>query len=293
MAIIDAEYQWDRRKLTFFFSVTLPQFYPNQPSPRIDFRTLVRDLYQIYRTRIWMYCVDKDKNRTSRAHNREKFLKQLYKDSLRVQAAAAANLNNHQMAPIGSGIRPLTALSSSDPSKQQPLTRDELNGEERDISAVLGSLHKEGSDVRHSPSVGVEHLAYGMTEMHLAQQPNRQYHQHRSDRSLSVSAGSNNNMPRHQDDSYYDPEVAQHFYIPEPKIVSQHGGPRSNKSAIPSIWGGSDFQPQMRQQQQHRPSNGYESYQYADQQQQQQHPDQQRQYAYRFTGGGGMYGAGI
>eukprot|EP00158_Paraphelidium_tribonemae_P002682 Partr_v1_DN25584_c0_g1_i1_m20562 putative PSP1 domain protein len=81
MVIIDAEYQWDRRKLTFFFSVTLPSYYPNQPSPRIDFRTLVRDLYQIYRTRIWMYCVDKDKNRSNRAHNREKFLKQLCADA--------------------------------------------------------------------------------------------------------------------------------------------------------------------------------------------------------------------
>lgn len=105
MVIIDSEYQWDRRKLTFFFSVTLPQYYPNQPSPRIDFRTLVRDLYQIYRTRIWMYCVDKEnkanamagtdgKNsngiinvpgnpgkNVNRAHNREKFLKQLQKDA--------------------------------------------------------------------------------------------------------------------------------------------------------------------------------------------------------------------
>ena len=78
MSIIDAEYQWDRRKLTFFFSVTLPSYFPNQPSPRIDFRTL--DLYQIYRTRIWMYCVDKDKNRSNRAHNRENFLKQLNAD---------------------------------------------------------------------------------------------------------------------------------------------------------------------------------------------------------------------
>jgi hypothetical protein len=80
----------DRRKLTFFFSVTLPQYYPNQPSPRIDFRTLVRDLYQIYRTRIWMYCVDKDKNRANRAHSREKFLKQLHQDAVRFHRAQSA-----------------------------------------------------------------------------------------------------------------------------------------------------------------------------------------------------------
>lgn len=88
MVIIDSEYQWDRRKLTFYFSVTLPQYYPNQHAPRIDFRTLVRDLYQIYRTRIWMYCVDKDHKSVgggrvtmNRQHNREKFLKQLQKDA--------------------------------------------------------------------------------------------------------------------------------------------------------------------------------------------------------------------
>lgn len=44
MQVLDAEYQWDRRKLTFFYSAT----------HRIDFRDLVRDLFRIYKTRIWM-----------------------------------------------------------------------------------------------------------------------------------------------------------------------------------------------------------------------------------------------
>lgn len=44
MVVLDAEYQWDRRKLTFFYSA----------SHRIDFRDLVRDLFRIYKTRIWM-----------------------------------------------------------------------------------------------------------------------------------------------------------------------------------------------------------------------------------------------
>ncbi|KAF7721685.1 hypothetical protein EC973_004306 [Apophysomyces ossiformis] len=44
MDIVDAEYQWDRRKLTFYFVA----------ERRVDFRELVRDLFKIYKTRIWM-----------------------------------------------------------------------------------------------------------------------------------------------------------------------------------------------------------------------------------------------
>ena len=42
-------YQFDRHKLTFFF----------EADGRIDFRELVRDLFSIYKTRIWMQQVDK------------------------------------------------------------------------------------------------------------------------------------------------------------------------------------------------------------------------------------------
>ncbi|KAI8579017.1 hypothetical protein K450DRAFT_175713 [Umbelopsis ramanniana AG] len=44
MEVVDAEYQWDRRKLTFYFN----------SDRRIDFRELVRELFKIYKTRIWM-----------------------------------------------------------------------------------------------------------------------------------------------------------------------------------------------------------------------------------------------
>lgn len=44
MKVVDAEYQWDRRKLTFYF----------EAEHRIDFRELVRELFKIYKTRIWM-----------------------------------------------------------------------------------------------------------------------------------------------------------------------------------------------------------------------------------------------
>lgn len=49
MEVVDAEYQWDRNKLTFYFAA----------DRRIDFRELVRDLFRIYKTRIWMCAVDK------------------------------------------------------------------------------------------------------------------------------------------------------------------------------------------------------------------------------------------
>lgn len=44
MTVVDAEYQFDRQKLTFYYDA----------SERIDFRELVRDLYKLYRARIWM-----------------------------------------------------------------------------------------------------------------------------------------------------------------------------------------------------------------------------------------------
>lgn len=48
MRILDAEYQFDRHKLTFFF----------EADQRIDFRDLVSELFSQYKTRIWMQQVD-------------------------------------------------------------------------------------------------------------------------------------------------------------------------------------------------------------------------------------------
>lgn len=44
MQVVEAEYQWDRRKLTFYFVA----------EKRVDFRELVRELFKLYKTRIWM-----------------------------------------------------------------------------------------------------------------------------------------------------------------------------------------------------------------------------------------------
>ncbi|CED84026.1 Uncharacterized protein PSP1 (suppressor of DNA polymerase alpha mutations in yeast) [Phaffia rhodozyma] len=47
MEVVDAEYQWDRRKLTFYFVA----------ERRIDFRELVREMFRTFKTRIWMACL--------------------------------------------------------------------------------------------------------------------------------------------------------------------------------------------------------------------------------------------
>merc|ERR1711871_1818690 len=44
MSVVGAEYQFDRHKLTFYF----------EADRRIDFRELVRDLFSVYKTRIWL-----------------------------------------------------------------------------------------------------------------------------------------------------------------------------------------------------------------------------------------------
>ena len=53
MVIVDAEYQFDKKKLTFFF----------ESQQRLDFRELVRDLFKTFRARIWMEGVANDGNK--------------------------------------------------------------------------------------------------------------------------------------------------------------------------------------------------------------------------------------
>ncbi|OCF57297.1 hypothetical protein L486_04753 [Kwoniella mangroviensis CBS 10435] len=50
MQIVDAEYQWDRRKLTFYFKA----------DKRVDFRDLTKENFRIFKSRIWMSMVPKD-----------------------------------------------------------------------------------------------------------------------------------------------------------------------------------------------------------------------------------------
>ena len=62
MAIVDAEFQFDRHKLTIFFE--------SHKNIRVDFRALVCDLFATYQTRIWMQQVEV--SCSSRCHQRKK-----------------------------------------------------------------------------------------------------------------------------------------------------------------------------------------------------------------------------
>ncbi|PWN43760.1 PSP1-domain-containing protein, partial [Ceraceosorus guamensis] len=44
MQVIAAEFQWDHRKLTIYY----------QSSQRVDFRDLVKELFRLYKSRIWL-----------------------------------------------------------------------------------------------------------------------------------------------------------------------------------------------------------------------------------------------
>lgn len=52
MKLIDAEYQFDRKKLTFYFIA----------KKRIDFRSLVKEMFRTFKTRIWMCAVNRHNN---------------------------------------------------------------------------------------------------------------------------------------------------------------------------------------------------------------------------------------
>lgn len=91
MEVIDAEYQWDRRKLTFYFI----------SEQRIDFRELVRELFRGFKTRIWMSNI----SATASA--------QLVQ-TLQAQAQAQAQINSQPMPPminIHNPPSPLTSLN--------------------------------------------------------------------------------------------------------------------------------------------------------------------------------------
>jgi cell fate regulator YaaT (PSP1 superfamily) len=53
MEILDCEYQFDLNKITFFY----------RSCERIDFRELVKELYKVFKTRIWMCSVDKSRDK--------------------------------------------------------------------------------------------------------------------------------------------------------------------------------------------------------------------------------------
>lgn len=52
LTILSSEYQFDQKKLTFFYC----------SSQRLDFRNLIKELFKIYKTRIWLCAVPKPGN---------------------------------------------------------------------------------------------------------------------------------------------------------------------------------------------------------------------------------------
>lgn len=93
MEILDAEWQWDRRKLTFYYTA----------ETRVDFRELVRELFRIWKTRVWL-CV----------HDRLSFL-----DSAREMKAdlclpaAAASTSNNPRSTFSKELQPIVDFSLS------------------------------------------------------------------------------------------------------------------------------------------------------------------------------------
>eukprot|EP00732_Lithocolla_globosa_P002219 Lithocolla_globosa_v1_NODE_1387_length_2613_cov_119.390387.p1 type:complete len:413 gc:universal NODE_1387_length_2613_cov_119.390387:1397-159(-) len=63
MDVTEAEFQWDRKKLTYYFVA----------DRRVDFRELVRELFKVYKTRLWMCSVEdrgtKQRSRSSSPDN--------------------------------------------------------------------------------------------------------------------------------------------------------------------------------------------------------------------------------
>lgn len=59
LTILNSEYQFDQKKLTFFY-------FANQ---RLDFRNLIKELFKIYKTRIWLCAVPKPPNFNNNNYN--------------------------------------------------------------------------------------------------------------------------------------------------------------------------------------------------------------------------------
>ncbi|KAF9114242.1 hypothetical protein BGX27_011368 [Mortierella sp. AM989] len=138
MEVVDAEYQWDRRKLTFYFIA----------ERRIDFRELVRDLFKIYKTRIWMYAVSPS------------------------MAAQSSSAGLHTSSP------PLSVSQiQQQPQQQQPQQQQQQQQQQQ-----LHQQHPQGSSVMTSPSVPRQHAEHPlspttpMSNYHNSQYP-RQYQQ--------------------------------------------------------------------------------------------------------------------
>jgi cell fate regulator YaaT (PSP1 superfamily) len=117
MSVLDAEYQWDRRKLTFFYSAT----------HRIDFRDLVRDLFRIYKTRIWMCAVNVKASNSTTATNTTHHSQQQQQHQAEY-GLASSQLFNATRPPVMPPPATTTNLNQSQhsPPQQHPRYQSQL-----------------------------------------------------------------------------------------------------------------------------------------------------------------------
>jgi hypothetical protein len=113
MRVVDAEYQWDRRKLTFYYTA----------AHRIDFRELVRELFRIYKTRIWMCAVVSDPNAPKEPLTAAGTVHDLGFTSMTTQGAlspTAVPAQNIWTSPLHSPTSGENPLDSHDPTLLVP-----------------------------------------------------------------------------------------------------------------------------------------------------------------------------
>eukprot|EP00796_Vickermania_ingenoplastis_P010999 gene10999-7642_t len=94
MVLVDAEYQYDSKKLTFFY----------EAQQRTDFRELVRDLFKSFRARIWMEMLAltgvREQEEAGHSHNtRRRMKQQQQQQQKRARAKASQRINDDVGAP--------------------------------------------------------------------------------------------------------------------------------------------------------------------------------------------------
>lgn len=120
--LVDAEYQFDRKKLIFYYTT----------SKRIDFRALVRELFKIYKTRIWMCAVEGVASPQS----------EIQKQSARRKTPRKRNLDSGKGEPQAAGLLGFNLSAKQDSRVPRNFGRSENEKMEqaRAESYVLKSL---------------------------------------------------------------------------------------------------------------------------------------------------------
>lgn len=70
--ILNAEFQFDRKKLTFYYIC----------QERNDFRDLIKELFKFYKTRIWLCAIPNNLSIDSKFYDSNKFEWEMYQDMM-------------------------------------------------------------------------------------------------------------------------------------------------------------------------------------------------------------------